>query len=77
MLMHAQEDKAPILKIENLGVRYSNSIVALKDTTLSFFNGEFVVLLGLSGAGKSSLLRALNHLVKPTSGRVISSSQGI
>lgn len=76
MLMHAPEDKAPILKIENLGVRYSNSIVALKDTTLSFFNGEFVVLLGLSGAGKSSLLRALNHLVKPTSGRVISSSQG-
>ncbi|WP_438971213.1 phosphonate ABC transporter ATP-binding protein [Methylophaga sp.] len=74
--MKAVGDKTPILKIENLKVRYSNNVVALRDTTLSFFNGEFVVLLGLSGAGKSSLLRSLNHLVIPTSGQVISSSHG-
>tara|TARA_R100001039_G_scaffold31310_1_gene23753 strand:+ start:5260 stop:6093 length:834 start_codon:yes stop_codon:yes gene_type:complete len=76
MLMQATQNKDPILKIEHLGIRYKNNVVALEDTSLSFFNGEFVVLLGLSGAGKSSLLRSLNHLVKPSSGRVISASLG-
>ena len=46
----ATGNKDPILKIEHLGIRYKNNVVALEDTSLSFFNGEFVVLLGLSGA---------------------------
>ncbi|QEW08602.1 phosphonate ABC transporter ATP-binding protein [Nitrincola iocasae] len=66
----------PILSIENLGITYPGGIEAIRSTSIQFQPGEFNVLLGLSGAGKSSLLRALNHLVKPTSGNVISAEFG-
>lgn len=66
-----------ILSIDNLGITYPGGIEALRSTSISFQRGEFNVLLGLSGAGKSSLLRALNHLVKPTSGKVTSAEFGV
>uniref|UniRef100_I1XM74 Phosphonate ABC transporter ATP-binding protein n=2 Tax=Methylophaga nitratireducenticrescens TaxID=754476 RepID=I1XM74_METNJ len=66
-----------ILSVDNLGITYPGGIEALRSTSISFQRGEFNVLLGLSGAGKSSLLRALNHLVKPTSGKVTSAEFGV
>ncbi|MCB2426465.1 phosphonate ABC transporter ATP-binding protein [Methylophaga pinxianii] len=74
--MTASKTPQPILSIDNLGITYSGGIEALRTTSLDFQRGEFNVLLGLSGAGKSSLLRSLNHLVKPTSGKVISAEFG-
>ena len=65
-----------MLRTEGLGVTYRGGVEALKPTTTGFHRGEFTVLLGLSGAGKSTLLRSLNFLVRPTVGRVISSSSG-
>ncbi len=65
-----------ILKVNNLGVTYPGGVRALQKTSLSFNRGEFTVLLGLSGAGKSSLLRSLNHLVVPSTGEVISAAFG-
>lgn len=65
-----------ILSVENLGVTYPGGIEALRSTSINFHRGEFNVLLGLSGAGKSSLLRALNYLVKPSSGKVTSAEFG-
>ena len=56
----------PILSTDDLGIIYPGGIEALRATSINFQRGEFTVLLGLSGAGKSSLLRSLNHLVKPT-----------
>lgn len=66
-----------ILSVENLGITYPGGIEALRSTSIDFQRGEFNVLLGLSGAGKSSLLRALNHLVKPSSGKVTSAEFGV
>jgi phosphonate transport system ATP-binding protein len=66
-----------ILTTDDLGITYPGGIEALRSTSISFQRGEFNVLLGLSGAGKSSLLRALNHLVKPTAGSVTSAEFGV
>jgi phosphonate transport system ATP-binding protein len=76
-VMTATKTPQSILSIDNLGITYPGGIEALRTTSINFQRGEFNVLLGLSGAGKSSLLRALNHLVKPTSGKVISAEFGV
>ncbi len=74
--MNAINSSRAILSVNNLGVTYPGGIEALRSTSIDFNRGEFTVLLGLSGAGKSSLLRALNHLVIPSSGEVISAEFG-
>ena len=66
-----------ILHLENVGVTYRNGVTALRQTTIAFRRGEFAVLLGRSGAGKSTLLRTINHLVQPTTGRIVSGEFGV
>src|SRR5215469_1806681 len=44
----------------------------LDQIDLAIHEGEFLALLGQSGSGKSTILRCLTGLVKPTSGRVLS-----
>ncbi|SIQ82418.1 phosphonate transport system ATP-binding protein [Alkalispirochaeta americana] len=43
---------------------------ALKNFNITINPGEFVVVVGLSGAGKSTMLRCVNRLVTPTDGKV-------
>ncbi len=58
------------ISVAELGHRYANKVVALKDVNLNIRSGEFVCLLGPSGCGKSTLLYALAGHVKPTGGTV-------
>jgi glycine betaine/proline transport system ATP-binding protein len=44
---------------------------AADDVTFSVAPGEFFVIMGLSGSGKSTVLRMLNRLVEPTSGELL------
>ncbi|WP_304546269.1 ABC transporter ATP-binding protein [Sulfurimonas microaerophilic] len=44
---------------------------ALKDINLSFKEGELVVLKGVSGSGKTTILSLISALLKPTNGEVI------
>ena len=44
---------------------------AADDVTFSVGKGEFFVIMGLSGSGKSTVLRMLNRLIEPTSGELL------
>lgn len=63
-LLQAGKSKAEILQ-------ETGCTVAVKNANLQIGRGEFFVIMGLSGSGKSSLLRCFNRLIEPTSGRVI------
>jgi len=57
------------LSIQNVGVRY-NQVAALRDVSFDVSEGDFVTLIGSNGAGKSTTLRAIPGLVKPSSGSI-------
>lgn len=46
------------------------SAPAVRDCNLRVEQGEFIVLLGPSGCGKTTLLKMINRLIEPTSGRI-------
>jgi phosphonate transport system ATP-binding protein len=68
--MNIEADQRTMVEVSHLTKAYGNSAPAIEDISLSFKKGEFIVLLGPSGVGKSTLLRCLNFLVRPTSGIV-------
>jgi phosphonate transport system ATP-binding protein len=58
-------------------VRYHNGVVALRNVNLEIAGGEMVSVVGLSGSGKSSLIRTINGLVPVTSGTVTVGGQRV
>jgi branched-chain amino acid transport system ATP-binding protein len=58
-----------LLTIDNLSVHYG-AIQALHGLSIRVEPGEIVTLIGANGAGKSTTLRAVSGLVKPSSGRI-------
>jgi branched-chain amino acid transport system ATP-binding protein len=58
-----------LLEASGLDVRYGRTH-AVKAMDLKVGEGEIVTVLGANGAGKSSLLKALQGVVKPTGGRI-------
>ena len=56
-----------MINITNIMLNYPD-VKALDSITLDFKKQQFNILLGLSGSGKTSLLRILNLLTTPTSG---------
>ncbi|HLM52234.1 MAG TPA: ATP-binding cassette domain-containing protein [Pseudoxanthomonas sp.] len=63
------------LQLCGLGLRYPDGAQALQALDLSVPRGQFCVVLGSSGSGKSSLLRLINGLARPTSGHVLLSGE--
>lgn len=57
-----------MIHMQRLMLRYPTGKVALSGLTLDIEQGQFVYLIGESGAGKSSLLRMFYGGVRPTSG---------
>ena len=61
-------------RLEECGFSYSPGtpfeVEALKDVSLSFGKGRLCGIIGHTGSGKSTLVRLLNGLEKPTAGKV-------
>ena len=60
-----------IIRVEHVSKVFEGGVHALDDCSLSIAKGEVVAIIGPSGSGKSTMLRCLNLLEQPTSGKVI------
>ena len=60
-----------VIRVEHVVKTFDGGITALDDCSLTINRGEVVSIIGPSGSGKSTMLRCLNLLEVPTSGKVI------
>jgi len=68
--LHPNLNRAHVRFI-NLGKTYDGTVHALQGIDLAIQRGEVFGIIGRSGAGKSSLIRTINRLEQPSSGRVL------
>ncbi|MBF8970312.1 MULTISPECIES: ABC transporter ATP-binding protein [unclassified Streptococcus] len=65
-----------MLQVENLSIHYG-MIEAVHDVSFEVAEGEVVSLIGANGAGKTSILRTISGLVRPSQGRILFQGQEI
>jgi branched-chain amino acid transport system ATP-binding protein len=63
-------------ELQNISVHY-DKVQALENVTLQLEQGEIVALIGANGAGKTSTLRAITALARPSSGEIWFNGQRI
>ena len=59
-----------MIEFKNVYKTYPNGFTALKNIDLQIEQGEFVAIIGLSGAGKSTILRCINRMHDVTKGEL-------
>ena len=59
-----------MIKVEALSFSYDDGTQALSEVNLEVRDGEFMALMGANGCGKTTLLKHLNGLLKPSAGKV-------
>jgi len=74
--MTHQNESEVLLELDNVVAGYGN-LVALHGISLSVRHKEVVALLGANGAGKSTTLRTISGLIKPSAGAIRWKGQGI
>ena len=52
-------------------VNETGATVAVNRATFDIYEGEFFVIMGLSGSGKSTMIRLMNRLIEPTDGDIV------
>ena len=60
-----------MLVLDHVGKTYPNGVRALDGVSLEVAPGEILVVIGSSGCGKSTMLRAISGLDTPTQGKVL------
>lgn len=71
-----REPGKPVLQAEGVVKSYGGRTI-LQDVSLSLAHGELVCLLGVSGAGKTTLFNVLSGLERPEAGRVLLNGQDV
>ena len=59
-----------MIKFNKVSLKYDKDMYAIKDLTLKIDEGEFVFIVGKTGAGKSTLFKLLTRELIPTSGSI-------
>ena len=60
-----------MIEFENVSASYDGELPILRDVSFRIPDGDFVAFVGTNGAGKSTTMRLVNGLLKPSSGRVL------
>ncbi|NIQ95145.1 MAG: glycine betaine/L-proline ABC transporter ATP-binding protein ProV, partial [Desulfuromonadales bacterium] len=55
----------------------TETTVGVQDSSFDIYRGEIFVIMGLSGSGKSTMVRMLNRLIEPTAGKVLIDDENI
>jgi phosphonate transport system ATP-binding protein len=66
-----------MIEIKNLSKIFPDGTKALDDVSVTIPDGQFIAVIGLSGAGKSTFLRCLNRLNDPTAGSILIDGEDI
>ncbi len=64
-----------MIELDSVAMQWDNHI-ALQNVSLTINEGDFLAITGPNGGGKTTLLRLILRLIKPTSGKVIYRSNG-
>jgi putative ABC transport system ATP-binding protein len=65
------------IELRDLSLKYEEKETMFEGVSLSFTSQDFVLIRGQSGSGKSSLLRLMNRLQEPTSGKIVVDGKAI
>ena len=65
-----EEEKEPVITVHNLSKTFSDGFHALIDVNANVAKGKVVAVLGQNGSGKTTFVKHLNGLHKPTEGDV-------
>ncbi len=65
-----------MIQFDHVSKVYGDKTV-VNDIELSIENGEFITILGTSGSGKTTMLKMINKLIEPTSGKIFFAGQDI
>src|SRR5690349_7435755 len=71
---HAVPESSPVIELRDVAKVYktpAGEFSALRDVNLKVYPGEFVAVLGKSGAGKSTMLNLITGIDHPSSGEII------
>jgi ABC-2 type transport system ATP-binding protein len=66
----------PIISLNKVNITFAD-FTAVKELDMTVFGGEVVGLLGSNGAGKSSTMKAIAGIIKPTGGEILISKLNI
>lgn len=66
-----------ILEVKNLVVEFSKGAKVLNNVSFEIERGSIVSLIGLNGTGKTTLLKAIVGMIKPSSGEIIKHTERI
>ena len=67
---NSDNSNKPCLSINNVSFAYANGVKALKDVSFNANSGELIALIGRNGAGKTTITKIINGLLRPTEGSV-------
>ncbi|MBU3129230.1 ABC transporter ATP-binding protein [Clostridium tagluense] len=66
-----------LIKFENVEKSYKNGIKVIDNLNFTIHSEEFITLIGKSGCGKTTMLKLINGLIKPDSGKIFISGKEI